>query len=216
MIKNIKAVIFDLDGTLIDSMWVWDTLLEQVLKKHGFTAPESMIRKVAHMTLTQSSEYVLKEFPHFPMTPKEIREEWKSMVFDSYASKIKLKRGAKEFIEYLKQNDIKIGIATACEKNLLTACLKNNGIYDMIDVFTYADEVGEGKQSPKVFLECLRRLDCDVKDAVLFEDILVALDTAKKIGLKTIIVEDDRAKPDRAELKKKADRYILDFIELLS
>ncbi len=215
MISNVKAVIFDLDGTLIDSMWVWDKLLEDVMEKHGFSAPESMIKKVAHMTLTQSSEYLVDEFPDFPMSPNEIREEWKNIVFDSYAHKIKLKKGAKEFIERLKQNGIKIGIATACEKNLLAACLKNNGIYDMIDVFAYADEVGEGKQSPKVFLECLRRLDCRVEDAILFEDILVALETAKKIGLKTIIIEESRAKPDREELKQKADRYIVDFTELL-
>lgn len=213
--NNIKAVIFDFDGTLTDSMWVWDRLLPDFLAKHNLVATDEMYRRVAFMTLVQSSEYICSEFKTLDKTPEEVRTEWNDMVYHSYAEKVCLKSGAYEFLHRLKEKGTKTAIATACAPELLEACLKSNGIDDMFDLIVYADEVGAGKENPKIFIECLRRLGCNASEAVLFEDILAALNSAKEIGLKTIIIEDSASADDKNELMKRADRYILDFTELL-
>lgn len=209
-----RAALFDLDGTLVDSMWVWDRLLIDFLDRHGFETPPHVLNQVAYMSLTQSSAYVRKEFG-LSVTPEEIRQEWTDMVYEAYSQKIGLKPGAEEYLHELKEQGVRLGVATSCDRALCEACLKNNGIYDMFDVYTYADEVGKGKSSPDIYLECLRRLDCPAEDSVLFEDILTALRTAKAIGMKVVIVEDASAEPDRAALKAEADLYIRDFRALL-
>lgn len=212
--RNIKAAIFDLDGTLMDSMWVWDRLLIDFLARHGFETPDYVLQKVVHMTITQSSAYVQQEF-ELSMTPEEIRDEWMDMVYSSYAHKVRPKPGAKEFLVQLRQRGIQVALATACTRELCEACLHSNGMLELMDSITYADEVGKGKGSPDVYWECLRRLGRMPEETVLFEDILTALRTAKAIGLRVAVVEDKSAAADRRQLKKEADQYILDFRELL-
>lgn len=213
--NNIKAVIFDLDGTLIDSMCVWRRVLPDFLDAHKIEPLPDMIRDVAFMTLTQSSEYVAKSFPQLNMTGAEIMAQWMGDVYEYYSSRIKLKTGAGEFIDKLKEKGIKTAIATACNKKLAEVCLKNNGIEDKIDVITYAEDVGTGKDSPDIYIECLKRLECSIDEAILFEDILVATKSANSIGLKTIVVEEETASEDKDELKKIAYKYIVDFRELI-
>lgn len=211
----IKAAIFDLDGTLIDSMGIWRRLLPHFLEERGLTAPDDILKTVSFMTLSQSSAYVAGLFPQLRMTGKEVYDAWMAAVYGEYAGKIGLKPGALEILQKLRENGIKIGVATACSKILAEACLKNNDVRSMIDTVTYAEDVGCGKDSPKIYLECLKRLGCEPNEAILFEDILMAIRTAGLIGLRTIIVEDENAVIDREELKKTAYKYITDFRELL-
>ncbi len=209
-----KAAIFDLDGTLIDSMWVWENLLIDFLNERGFKAPSHLLNDVTHMSIVQSSAYVQKYF-NLPMTPDEVLKQWRSMVYVSYSEKIKLKPGAKEYLKMLKRQGVKLGIATSCDHTLCEVCMEKNDILDLFDTITYADEVGKGKANPDVYLECLKRLDCSPEDTVLFEDILVALRTGKAMGMRVVAVEDESAMPDRDLLKKEADLYIRDFNELI-
>jgi HAD superfamily hydrolase (TIGR01509 family) len=165
------------------------------------------------MSLVQSSVYV-KEIYGLSMTPEEILAEWMDMVYHAYAEEIPLKPGAKEYLEFLKNQGIHIGLVTACAPELCTACLKNNGIDRMFDAITYVDDVGKGKDFPDIYIECLRRLNAEPKNTVLFEDILTGLRTAKKIGLRVVAVEEDNEE-DVAMLKQEADLYIKDFYEML-
>ncbi|HIV86269.1 MAG TPA: HAD family phosphatase [Candidatus Monoglobus merdigallinarum] len=206
--------IFDLDGTLIDSMWIWDNLLIDFLAQYGYETPNALLSEVAYMSLEQSARRV-SELYRLPLSPKEILGAWTDMIYDSYASKITLKPGVFEYLNLLKRQGKKIALATANSAELTAACLKNNGILGCFDVFTYVDEVGAGKSSPKVYLECLRRMNADPADTVLFEDILEALNTAKSIPLDVVIVEDLSAENDKPALMKKADLYIRSFCELL-
>lgn len=208
-----KAALFDLDGTLVDSMWVWDRLMVDFLTKYHLPELPEVMEKVTHMSLVQSSVYV-KERYGLSMTPEEILAEWMDMVYHAYAEQIPLKPGAKEYLADLQNRGVHIGLVTACAPELCTACLKNNGIDNMFETITYVDDVGKGKDFPDIYIECLRRLNCEPKDAVLFEDILTGLRTAKKIGLRVVAVEEDNEE-DVETLKQEADFYIKDFYEIL-
>lgn len=208
-----KAALFDLDGTLVDSMWVWDRLMVDFLTKYQLPEIPEVMEKVTHMSLVQSAPYV-KQAYGLSMTPEEILAEWMDMVYHAYAEEIRLKPGAKEYLESLKNQGIHIGLVTACAPELCTACLKNNEIETLFDTITYVDDVGRGKDFPDIYIECLRRLNAEPKDAVLFEDILTGLRTAKKIGLHVVAVEENNEE-DAEILKQEADLYIKDFYEIL-
>ena len=209
---KIKAALFDLDGTLVDSMWVWDRLLIDFLTKYNIDMPDGILSEVAHMSMVQSSVYVQKELG-LPMSPEEIRLEWTGMINDAYSHKIKTKPGAEAYLRKLKAENIYLGITTACDPVLCTACLKHNNIYNLFDTITYVDDVGKGKNFPDIFIECLRRLDCRPEEAVLFDDILSAIKTAKSIGMLTVAVEDGNDEAVKELIVKESDFYIRDFLE---
>ena len=214
--ENIKAVIFDMDGTLVSSMHLWQRLLPDFLKNHGLVASSEMLARVNYMSFDQSSPYVVSEFPQLKMTPEEVRAEWMEMIYEDYSERVLLKPGAKEFMLKLREKGIKIAIATACVKKLAEACLENNGVSELIDVITYAEDVGCGKDNPKIYEMCLKELGCRADEAILFEDILVPIQTAARIGLRAVAVEDEAAASERKEIKKAANMYIRDFRELKS
>lgn len=209
-----RAAIFDLDGTLVDSMWAWKSLMIDFLDAHGIEAPDHVKSEVAHMSLTQSSAYVQQYF-QLSMTPEEIYQEWTDMVYAAYSEKIELKPGAGEYLRVLKNKGILLGLATSCDSILCEACLKRNGIAQLFDAITYADEVGIGKSSPEIYLECLRRLTVKPQETVLFEDIITPLRCGAAIGMYTAAVEDSYAAADREQLMAEADWYIRDYRELL-
>lgn len=209
-----KGFIFDFDGTLVDSMWVWDNLLIDFLRRYGYETPQNLLDEVAYMSLEQSSKHVCGLYD-LPLTPKQVNQEWNSMIYDGYAHEIMLKPGAGEFLRRLKADGKVLAIATANNSEMTQNCLKNNGIFELFDVLVYADDVGIGKSEPKIYIETLKRMNMRAKDAVLFEDILKALETAKSIGLDVVIAEDNAASNDKEVLKSSADMYISSFEELL-
>lgn len=209
------GAIFDLDGTLINSMWVWESILTEFLEKTSVAADPDLVNQVSYMNVTQSSKYICGLFPELGMTPQEVRKQWIDATLDAYTNRIKLKDGAYEFLKKLKDSGIKLAIATSCPEELATACMKSNGIYEMIDFFAFAEKLGTNKSNPQFFLDVLEKLDSTPQTAMLFEDIKTALVTANSIGLKTVIVEDESSSPDREYLKENSYRYIKDYKELL-
>ena len=206
--------IFDMDGTLVDSMYVWDNLMEDFLKRHGYETPPALQREVASMSLKQSSALVSEMFD-LGLSANEIYEEWRGMIYDGYAHSIKAKPGAKEYLEMIKNQGKSIALATANARELTEVCLKNNGMLEYFDVLVFADDVGKGKSSPDIYIETMRQIGAETENTVLFEDILEALNTARKIGLDVVIAADAASASDREELQKSADIYITNFTELI-
>lgn len=209
-----KGFIFDFDGTLVDSMWVWDNLLIDFLRRYNYETPQNLLEEVAYMSMEQSSAHVCSLY-NLPLTPQQIYREWNDMIYDGYAHEIELKPGVKKYLKLLKSKGKKLAIATANTKPLTEVCLANNGVLGLFDVFTYADDVGTGKSDPKIYIETLKRMNMNAEETVLFEDILKALETAKSIGLDVVIAEDGAAAADKDTLKASADLYIESFDELL-
>ena len=212
--NDIEAVIFDLDGTLVDSMWVWEQIDIDFLKSKGYTPPEDLKDDITHLTFTQTAEYFKNRF-NLSDSIDEIKNTWHNMAYNFYSSKVFLKEGVVPFFEKLKSLNIKIGLATSSSVVLLEATLKNNGIYDLFDAITVTDEVKKSKENPDVYLLAAKKLNVSPENCVVFEDIPMGIKGAKMGGFKTVAVYDECSKKAKDELKKLADSYIYDFFEML-
>ena len=212
--NNIKAAIFDLDGTLVDSMWVWEQIDIDFLKSKGYTPPKDLKDDITHLTFNQTAEYFKNRF-NLSDSIDEITDTWHNMAYSFYSSKVKLKPGVISFLNKLKSLDIKIGLATSNSIALLEATLKNNGIYHLFDAITVTEEVKKSKENPDVYLLCANKLNVPPENCIVFEDIIAAVKGAKLAGMKVIGVY-DKASEDQEELLSKAcDKYIYDYNELV-
>lgn len=214
MLSNIKAAIFDLDGTLADSMWVWSQIDIDYLKSKGHAMPENLKSEIEHLSFNQTAIYFKENF-NIPDTIEKITNDWHNMAFKSYSNDVKLKSGAKEILNHLKSNKIRIALATSNSIPLLEACLKNNDVYHYFDSITTTDEVSNGKDCPDIYLLAAKKLDIAPENCLVFEDILPAVQAAKSANMKVIAMKDDASLDSKETFLKYADKYINSFLDLL-
>ena len=214
MFTDMKAAIFDLDGTLIDSMWVWEQIDKDYLESIGHPVPPNLKDDITHLSLSQTAVYFKKRF-NIKDSIDSIISTWSNMAYYQYANNIHLKKGAFEFLSHLKASNIKIGLATSNSIDLLTAVLKNNKIYDFFDTITVSDEVKVGKDNPDIYLLSAKKLGVSPSECIVFEDIPAAVSGAKKANMKVVAICDEYEKDSHPLLKEMADRYIYNYFELL-
>lgn len=212
--KNIKAAIFDLDGTLVDSMWVWEQIDIDYLTKKGHAVPLNLKDKINHLSFNQTAMY-FKETFNIEDSLDTIMNDWHTMAYTHYSKNIVLKDGALEFLKKLKSKKIKIGLATSNSVPLLEATLKNNNIYSYFDSITTTSEVSRGKDHPDVYLLSASRLGVEPCDCAVFEDIVPAIIGAKAANMKTIAIYDKAAEHNKEELINLADKYIINYNEII-
>ena len=214
MLNDIKGAIFDLDGTLVDSMWVWSQIDVDYLKMKGYSMPENLRNEISHLSFSQTAIYFKEKF-NLDDPIETIIKDWNNMALDHYSNNVKLKLGVSDFLNILKSFKIKIALATSNSIPLLEACLKNNGIYNYFDSITTTDEVSNGKDCPDVYLLAADKLGINPKNCLVFEDILPAVQSAKVANMKVIAVEDKECVDSKEDLIKYSDKYIHSFLELL-
>ena len=132
MLKNKKAVIFDLDGTLVDSMWMWKAIDIEYLGRFGFELPLTLQKDIEGMSFSEIAVYFKEKF-QISDSLEKIKSDWNQMAYDKYTKEVPLKKGAKEFLDYCKKNGIKLGIATSNSKELVEATLEALQIRDYFD-----------------------------------------------------------------------------------
>lgn len=214
MLKNIQAVIFDLDGTLVDSMWIWEQIDIDYLKGLGYEMPDNLRNEICHLSFEQTAHYFKNKF-NISNTIEEIMDVWHNMAYNHYANNVNLKPGAREFISTLKRGGIKIALATSNSIPLLEVCLKNNGIYDLFDVITTTDEVSRGKNYPDIYLLTAKKLGISPENCMVFEDILPAVQGATAAGMKVVAVYDESSVKDKEQVKLLASHYIETYLDII-
>lgn len=215
MLNNIKGVIFDLDGTLVDSMGVWAKIDVDYLSNLGQEVPENLKEEITHLGFNEVAKYFKKRF-NIVDSEEEIMKTWHDMAYREYKENIKLKPGAKEFLKQLKKSNIKIGLATSNSYPLLEVSLKSNGIFDLFDSITITGEVSRGKDFPDVYLLAAERLGLSPNECAVFEDILPAVKGALSAGMKVFAVEDHTVSDEeKLQIKENAHEYIESFNDLL-
>ena len=205
-----RAALFDLDGTLLDSMGVWEKVDVDFLAKRGFSVPADYVRIISAMSFTEAAEYTISRFALSESAAALIRE-WNDMVAHEYRDNIRLKPYAREYLAALKSRGIKLATATSLSPHLSEAVLKNNAIYEYFDCFSFTDEVNRGKEFPDVFLLASEKLVIPPRDCIVFEDLLAGIKSAKQLGMRVFCVHDKHSRDAASEIMATADGYLYDF-----
>lgn len=213
-LKDIDGVIFDLDGTLLDSMPIWNHVASSYLRKKGYIPEPNLWEALKFLSLAQGVTFI-KEKYHLPETNEEIEVGINQTIEHSYFHEIPFKAGVKRYLQMLHKYQIPMCIATATDKYLAEASLKRLNVLHYFKGILTCQEVGCGKDNPTIFESARELLQTDKKRTYVFEDALHAGITAKNAGFKVIGVYEESAKDDWEELKKIADQSILSMEDLV-
>lgn len=215
MLENVKACFFDMDGTLIDSVWIWTDIDRDFLTSRGIIFDEQIQKKLDGMNFNQVANFFKNEF-HLKETIEELKEIWHEMAYKKYCNEVPLKDSAQKLLSLLKATGIKLGIATSNSKYLAMACLKALEIEQLFDVIMTGDDVSVGKPSPDIYLECARACKVNPAECLVFEDIPVGIEAGHNAGMKVCTIYDKYSEDVDMLKHETADYYIYSFNEVCS
>jgi len=205
-----KAVIFDLDGTLVDSMWMWLAIDIEYLSRFGYEVPHGLQKEIEGMSYTETAVYFKERF-NIPDDLDTIKADWTQMAWGKYTNEIPLKDGVREYLKFCKDNGIKLAIASSNVRDLVEQVLKVHGILEMFDAVIVACDVKKGKPAPDVYLCAADKLGENPKDCLVFEDIIPGIMAGKAAGMEVVAVEDRYSQYQREDKEKLSDYYINDY-----
>ncbi len=214
MYKDIKAVIFDVDGTLVDSMWIWKQVDIEFLGKRGIPLPEKLQSEIEGMSFSETAIYFKAKFD-LRETLEEIKAEWNAMAEDYYRTHIKLKGGVKELLELLQDKGFTMGIATSNSRELVDHMLANHGIRQYFSKIRTSCEVEKGKPHPDVYLKVAEDMGIAPDNCLVFEDTLAGVMAAKSAGMKVFAVADEISFESKDKLAEMTEGYIHSFEEVM-
>ena len=213
-----RAAFFDMDGTLVDSMWMWTDIDQRYLARF----PEAqrcdirlLQKEIEGLGMLETAAYFRQRFSIADPIPKILRE-WDEMALELYKTRVPLKPGAAVLLQEMKGKGMKLGVCTSNSSRLAGVALEVNGVRSLFDVVLTADEVGRGKPNPDIYLEAAKRTGVSPEDSIVFEDILNGVIAGKRAGMKVCAVSDENYADRQDALAREADYYIQDFREILS
>ena len=209
-----KVYIFDLDGTLIDSMPVGVGIVLGFLDKKGIPYPNDIVTRLTPLGYKGSAKYIADHLTGGYQL-EQIYEYFKAETLRAYGETIPLKTNVKETLEKLKAQGCCLNVLTASPQLLTDVCMKRLGIYDLFDNAWSIDAFGMTKADEAIYVEAARRIGVEVQDCIMVDDNLQVLQTAKKVGMATIGVYDDSSKDVMEDMRAIADRYVVDFADIL-
>lgn len=214
MWKNKKAILFDLDGTLVDSMWLWYGIDVEYLGRFNLSVPSNLQQSIEGMSFTETATYFKERFS-INASIDEIKEDWNNMAWDKYCHEVPLKDGVFEFIKECHSHNIKLGIASSNSRALIENVLKVHHIIEYFDCIITGCDVPNGKPQPDIYLKAASELNVAPKDCLVFEDIVSGIKSGINAGMEVCAVEDKYSVYQREEKRALSNYYIVNYYELL-
>ena len=211
-----KGAIFDMDGTLLDSMHMWRTLGSSFLKEHGIVVTDELFHHLEHMRLEEAARYFAENYEQFrDLTVEQAFNYWFKKIGDEYRTNIKVKGHSDEFLRYLKSKGVKTAVASVTDKPLIKTALSKHNMLDCFDYITCTGEVGRDKHFPDIYFKCMNSLGLEISECTVFEDSLYAAKTASAAGFHTVGMFDKYTSGSEAEFAAACDIVVHDWRELI-
>ena len=213
------AVIFDMDGTLVDSMWMWKEIDMEYLKRYGITTPQdpkqlqAIQKEIEGMSFTETATYFKEKF-QIADSLEKIKQDWNEMAYEIYCTKVPYKKGALDFLKFCKAHGKKLGVATSNSRELVNAVGKILHFDQYFDCIMTSCEAKRGKPAPDVYLAVAERLGVEPSRCLVFEDLPAGIKAGNAAGMTVIAIEDEYSAGMREEKMQLAEYFIHDYEEL--
>lgn len=208
-----KAFLFDLDGTLVDSMWMWGAIDVEYLGKFGLTCPPDLQKAIEGMSFSETAAYFKKRFA-LEASLEEIKADWISMSIEKYRSQVPPKPGTEAFLSWAAKQNIKMAVCTSNGREMVDAVLSSLNLARYFDCIITGCEVAAGKPSPDIYLEAARRMKVSPEECAVFEDVPAGILAGKRAGMEVFAVEDEYSLGMEEKKRALSDFYIRDYREL--
>ena len=212
--ETFRAAIFDLDGTIVDSMWMWRDIDIEYLKRHGLSYINGLQEKIEGMSFHETAVYFQKNFG-ITESLEQIQKEWNDMAMEYYRTKVPVKPGVTAYLTKLREQGLKTGIATSNSWELLDTVLDATGLRPYMDSIHSACEVGRGKPAPDIYLLVADDLGVAPSECMESEDILPGIAAGHNAGMRVCSMYDEYSADRMDEIIKVSDHHIRSFTELL-
>lgn len=213
ILENKKAVLFDMDGTLCDSMWIWFRIDEEFFEARGESVPKGLQSELEGLSFTETAQYFKEHFcPE--KSVEEIKADWNRQALEKYQNEVPLKPGTERFLHWLHENGYRTAICTSNSRELADAFLDSHRIQELFDFVVTACEVNAGKPAPDIYLKAAGELGIAPENCVVFEDVPAGLMAGINAGMKTCAVEDRYSAYCSQEKRRLADYYLPDYRQL--
>ena len=210
----IEAVIFDLDGSMVDSMWMWRAIDIEYLGRFDIELPENLQACIEGMSFSETAVYFKERF-QLPDDPDTIKADWNRMAWDKYAYEVPVKDGVTELLEYCMEHGIKAGIATSNSRELVENVVKVHNLGRYFGCIMTGCDVAKGKPAPDIYLAVAKELDVSPENCLVFEDIIPGIQAGKAAGMRVCAVYDKYSEHQDEEKHRLADYYTYQFKELI-
>ena len=206
-------IVFDLDGTILDSNGAWIEVDEIFLRRRGLvTTPE--YEEVVARSIFPIAAVFTKEYFHLPDSPEEIMAEWEELALEQYRTHAPLKPGAAEYLRRCHAAGERLALFTACRPVLCEAALQRFGLTELFEQIVYAEEIGLEKGDPNCFFRLAELLGIPPEECILFDDSPANCAAAAAAGMQTVGVYDRYYMNRQDELRAVCGRYVRSLEEL--
>ncbi len=214
LIKESRCLIFDFDGTLVDSVSVWANVDRKFFHSRGMEVPVHYQDEIIHLSFKDMADLTCNKYcPE--ETPEHVMQVWLDMAQNEYENEITTIEGAKEFLSQMKKEGKKIALATANKESLYKPCLIRNNLDGYFDFVADVNVLHTSKNDPLIYLTCASHFGFKPKECIVFEDIVIGINTAKSVGFKTIGVLSAYSKEKEEEMIESSDFCIRDYNEIV-
>jgi len=207
---DFEVAIFDLDGTLLDSMNVWEQIDISFLQKRNLSICPGYVEEICARSFEEAAQYTIDLFG-LSENVNDIIREWNHMAAYEYAHNVKLYPYALDYLLRLKTMNVKLAIATGLPEQLFIPCLENNSILKLFDALCSTEEVLHGKEYPDIYELVANKLGIAPGKCIVFDDVLPAIKSAKQAGMIACGMFEKYSSHHRAEIESIADYYLLNF-----